>query len=102
MLGLALGLEDLEGVCLRRIVPEDHDEHGRAGAEPEEGAPAVRGVGDEREVEDGREEVPDRVGGEEDAGEDAARVVGEVFEGGGCGGADEACVCLLVGWIARC
>lgn len=87
-------------VGLRQEEAPDDDKDGRGGAEPEEAAPAVRGCGYEGPVEDGGEEVADGVALLEEAREDSAGFVGEIFEGSGGGGAEETLGFMLVGrWV---
>lgn len=65
--GIALGLDDLEGVCLRSPITKGHDEDGRAGAKPEETSPSVRRCRNKCKAKDGGEEVADSVSREEES-----------------------------------
>lgn len=65
--GIALGLDDLEGVRLRRPITEGHDEDGRAGAKPEQTSPSVRRCRNKRKAKDGGKEVADSVSREEES-----------------------------------
>lgn len=65
--GIALGLDDLEGVRLRRPITECHDENGRAGAKPEQTSPSVRRCRNKRKAKDGSKEVADSVSREEES-----------------------------------
>jgi hypothetical protein len=63
--GIALGLDDLKGVRLRRPITESHDDDGRAGAKPEQTSPSARRCRNKRKTKDSGKEVADGVGREE-------------------------------------
>lgn len=65
--GFALGLHDLEGVCLRRPITEYHDEDGRASAKPEQTSPSARRCRNKRKAKYGGKEVANSVSREEES-----------------------------------
>lgn len=80
LFGIALGLDDLEGVRLWRPITEGHDKNGRAGAKPEQTSPSVRRCRNKRKAKDSGKEVADGASREEESREDTASVVGEIFQ----------------------
>jgi hypothetical protein len=82
-LGFKLGLKERPTLWQQRS--EDRRKHRQTGSDPIEGAPGVRVVGYESQVDDGRDEVADSVTLLQETRDETPGVGGDIFERGGCG-----------------
>lgn len=88
---LALGsLSTKEDFALWQKQSYKRREGREASGSPEERAPCLRGVGDEREVDDGCEEVADGIALLENAGSESTDLDGQVLKRGGGGKAPDS------------
>lgn len=81
-LAFTKGLPAPEGLSLRQAKTEENDQHRRAGAEPEEGPPAVGGGVDEAPRKGRGKQIPEGVTLLEHTGDDTAGLFGAVLECG--------------------